>query len=603
MYNNALRPSTLFGMVLLLLAVGGALFWMSLLLDETVPAFDTHGTVFLGFNVSLGVLSLLFFARVRWVRIAMSLFLHGLVPVLAVNLYHAARDESSLADRIVPIRVLGLGLAACVIAILALHHQAMKADLSRGEESPEIVARRRYRVRRVLIVFLAAVVLALAYGAWRIVPLILTEPTITTDYVTEYDRVTKPADYDPNRNAAVHYELFFANLSELPETLATTGRWAQWPDDLTRLEYEALEEWAAGNEPTLHHLEQAVRCPYWWTPVESEDGSLGGVGRPAYLMDQRRSTFALVTLAQYYAQRGDVDRALDVLIALHTMGWHSVQKAAIVDQMVGLAIWERTYETGYAILDHHDLERDQLDRLRRALTPQISQVEAPRFAESESLLLQDCLQRTFTDDGSGEGRIIPGCLYEMKKDGGPFSSPLPYLGALWVCLNHPSRTRTLEDGQRLHAVTRTCMKRSPWQMMSEGTSCEGELDAVVCENYLLRCSVGVIAGVIEIGWHDKTAGEAFMAVLAILTYKAQRGSFPESLDELVAAGLLTHVPMDPYSEGPLVYRVKRGDFTLYSVGDVFCDDGGIPGGWNEFGFDRVFWPVVELELELEAGEE
>ena len=44
-YNNSLRPSTLFGIVLLLLAVAGTLLWVALLLDETMPAFDTQGMV------------------------------------------------------------------------------------------------------------------------------------------------------------------------------------------------------------------------------------------------------------------------------------------------------------------------------------------------------------------------------------------------------------------------------------------------------------------------------------------------------------------------------------------------------------------------------
>ena len=62
--------------------------------------------------------------------------------------------------------------------------------------------------------------------------------------------------------------------------------------------------------------------------------------------------------------------------------------------------------------------------------------------------------------------------------------------------------------------------------------------------------------------------------------------------------------MDPYGDGPLVYRKEGESFTLYSRGCDFEDDGGKafandlwgennadkngPGGPDG---DRVFWPV------------
>jgi hypothetical protein len=58
------------------------------------------------------------------------------------------------------------------------------------------------------------------------------------------------------------------------------------------------------------------------------------------------------------------------------------------------------------------------------------------------------------------------------------------------------------------------------------------------------------------------------------------------------------VPMDPYSDEPLVYRRTDRGFTLYSVGPDFADDGGEPGLnadgkprlWADKG-DTVFWPI------------
>lgn len=60
--------------------------------------------------------------------------------------------------------------------------------------------------------------------------------------------------------------------------------------------------------------------------------------------------------------------------------------------------------------------------------------------------------------------------------------------------------------------------------------------------------------------------------------------------------------MDPYSDRPLVYRGTDDGFLLYSVGENFADDGGVPGRDRNGGpdpwryqdnGDTVFWPIRE----------
>ncbi len=60
------------------------------------------------------------------------------------------------------------------------------------------------------------------------------------------------------------------------------------------------------------------------------------------------------------------------------------------------------------------------------------------------------------------------------------------------------------------------------------------------------------------------------------------------------------LPMDPYSDGPLVYRKTESGFLLYSLGINLTDDGGKlgigrdskPRMWMDNG-DWIFWPVAE----------
>jgi hypothetical protein len=66
---------------------------------------------------------------------------------------------------------------------------------------------------------------------------------------------------------------------------------------------------------------------------------------------------------------------------------------------------------------------------------------------------------------------------------------------------------------------------------------------------------------------------ASRAGLACRLYKSRTGHYPDSLDELVP-GLLTEVPIDPFTGKPLVYRREGEGFIVYSLGSNEKDDGG-----------------------------
>jgi hypothetical protein len=59
------------------------------------------------------------------------------------------------------------------------------------------------------------------------------------------------------------------------------------------------------------------------------------------------------------------------------------------------------------------------------------------------------------------------------------------------------------------------------------------------------------------------------------------------------------LPMDPYSSGPLVYKLTDNNFILYSVAGDFNDNGGKhdPKWAEEGNGDYVFWPVPTIETD------
>jgi hypothetical protein len=67
------------------------------------------------------------------------------------------------------------------------------------------------------------------------------------------------------------------------------------------------------------------------------------------------------------------------------------------------------------------------------------------------------------------------------------------------------------------------------------------------------------------------------AELALRCYLSEQGHPPARLDDLVT-NYLSHVPQDPFSGQPLVYRAQGTNWLLYSVGSDGVDDGGKPVG-------------------------
>lgn len=64
--------------------------------------------------------------------------------------------------------------------------------------------------------------------------------------------------------------------------------------------------------------------------------------------------------------------------------------------------------------------------------------------------------------------------------------------------------------------------------------------------------------------------------IALRAYRLDHGAFPHTLAALVP-DYLTAVPLDPFTDDqPLIYRLDRSTFIIYSVGPDMHDDGGNP---------------------------
>jgi len=216
--------------------------------------------------------------------------------------------------------------------------------------------------------------------------------------------------------------------------------------------------------------------------------------------------------------------------------------------------------------------------------------------EAEKVFWYDAIQRAFTDDGQGSGRMLArGLPYVVTDD---------WKDNLWrfVSFNYPDRQEMTSKIDEYFRRFAEILTETPYDLRDQAIDEQEEDEEVRIAPIMLKINIPAYRRVSQIAWRMKTGRKALLTVLAIIRYEKEKDQYPVSLDELVKAGYLKELPRDPYSDGPLVYKRTDEGFLLYSLGTDLTDNAGTlglgkdgkPRMWADDG-DWVFWPVPESQ--------
>ena len=236
--------------------------------------------------------------------------------------------------------------------------------------------------------------------------------------------------------------------------------------------------------------------------------------------------------------------------------------------------------------------------------------------EGERLTFLDMDQHTFTDGGPGGGHLIPRRLSSIDEiiggGFGPFDDPI--FGTA-IGMIHAWRDDTIAKfdeifDKQIENAKLTPYERETGKDLYDDDDLEEDLFEGSKYRYaLIHLFMPALGRVSRIAFRGRSLHEATVTILAIKHYQHEKRQYPMSLSELVNASYIEQVPMDPYSDKPLIYNRIGDDFTLYSLGENFTDDGGKVidegndrrrWGTDEDG-DRVFWPVPKTEVMKEQS--
>jgi len=431
-------------------------------------------------------------------------------------------------------------------------------------------------------------------------------PKITVDYVAEYNKISRPQNYNPNDNAAPYYQKAFDAFVAMPDELRKP--YINWPADFNDIEQALLEKWLISNTLAFEYFREALNKAYYWIERKSEEDNYIGSMRFPDSVQLRELTEALGWNAKLKATKGQFQIAFENILGCHRAGKHKCRpNLLLMEQHIGLRIKQDAVHVAMVILDKSKVDNKALEFLQDTLQQELDKDTYVPGSQAEKLFHYDTLQRTFLDNGKGTGRLWWRIGYDLI---------IPVAGESEIykrkimlsCFTGPTRKQVAEQIEQTSALFNHVITKTPWQIKDEGRDYFREIENINKRHFSLKIlDIGIIdPKSIFYSYHKtRTQTDALIAVLAILRYKADTGQFPESLDELVPTGYLQSAPMDPYSSGPLVYKLTEDNFKLYSVGKDFEDNGGLTSDtyalipvWSGSGVGRpdiLYWPVKRIE--------
>jgi len=447
--------------------------------------------------------------------------------------------------------------------------------------------------RKVLVRSFQAIGVFLLYIIFVIVYLTSGTANISVDY-TEWLNEQVRAGRDESGNAYPYYKKAVEACVKMPEQAYKICN--VWPGDLNDVEMQILLEWVNDNEEALELVIEGTKRPHYWTVYSATEKALIEGGLPDDALMKELSSYKTLARALnwrsrwYKAYKGDIGSALNDCIALQKFSSHQQGKGLLIEQLVGISIEGLANKTIFITLEKTDIEAEKLKRLLEGLQQQISSQQVVIDLEAEKAFWYDLVQRGFTDDGKGGGRVLKEGLPLVIKD---VKSSL----SGFFFFSYPDRREVVATIDGYFSQVEEFLGKTPYQLKEGGDL--HKWDEIGSESMMLKILGPAHGKVGQLSWRLKTGRASLLTTIAVLHYEKENAEYPANLQELVKKGYLKELPMDPYSDKPLVYKKTDDGFLLYSVGMNLKDDGGQIARDDEGKIKRyadegdwVFWPVM-----------
>jgi len=383
--------------------------------------------------------------------------------------------------------------------------------------------------------------------------------------------------------------------------------------DFTVEQRKMAKRWVQEHNDALELIIEGSRKPYYWRTYKSDSekpGEMMGVPVPD-LAIFRDLAYSLRLRIWLSAEQGRFKDAFDHAKSCYRFGQQIRGDKTLIEQLVGIAIEAIAVRTIRDIVGGYEIDSTILADFQRDFEQIIADENFTISLKAKRLFMYDEIQRCFTSDRIGKGHLyLPrfrkisdlASNYEYEEVGvEPFLLDLVYSAPF--LFGHPNKEETLNSVNEFYDYCEQLSLKTAVQRHAESDAIDDKFKELLGGNIFLDTLVPAVRRVIEIGNRLHVDVGAALTMIAVFRYNGDTGRYPQNLNQLVSAGYLKQLPIDSYSDKPLVYKKTEDNFILYSIGPNFVDDGGKPNRdrkgrvrlWVGEG-DVVFWPIPESEL-------
>jgi hypothetical protein len=450
--------------------------------------------------------------------------------------------------------------------------------------------------RKAIVRSFQAVGIVILYILICSAPLFIGRPGVSVNYAHWLNDKAK-AGRAESENAYPYYDKAVAASVEMPGWLFESK--VKWPADFNDVEMQQLLQCINDNNKALELIIEGTKRPYYWAIHSTAEadffhGAIRDNALRENLWGYREVARALNWRSRYKAYEVNVESALEDCVSLVKFGRHQQGKGLLTEQFVGVAIETLAHGSISVIIEKADVPADVLKNIQERLQDEFARSGEVINLDGEKVFLYDYIQRSFTDDGEGGGRMLVRGLPVAVGD---------WRTGLWrfVSFSFPDRREVTAKVDHYYNLTEQLLDETPWQLHRKDES--EKLDEIAKKSFLLKITAPAHGRIGRLCWRVKTHRVAILTMLALARFEKDKGKYPENLCTLVELGYLKEMPNDPYGAGSLVYKRTDESFILYSLGGNFSDDGGQVAyrddgrikQWTSEG-DWVFWPVPESQI-------
>ncbi|MEC9374645.1 MAG: hypothetical protein VYC34_12410 [Planctomycetota bacterium] len=286
------------------------------------------------------------------------------------------------------------------------------------------------------------------------------------------------------------------------------------------------------------------------------------------------------------AESGDGGRAIEDLRAMLGMVGHMREIETIITDLTSASMLMKAIDSFGKALDRH------ADAFSDAQLQEAAHLFAGAAGGEMMLRLgwerkgfEDLLQRLYTDDGSGDGRLtLEGARALLTFVSSPWDDvPQISLATKYALPVTDLVSIGRAEAQRLYdEIVNQALAEAQIPLWERGPSAAGRRVEAMSEGGIdqLRYAVVTVyaaAYARASASMEKTemARDAMLVVIALELDRRERGAWAGGLEEL-APRFVPRVPRDRFDGGALKYAVRDGEPVVYSVGTDLDDDGGVP---------------------------